>query len=902
MLIRLLVFMKNSLLIFLFLVTAIRGYSQCTLSVSISSSGTAICSGSSVVLTATPSAGTAPYSYAWSTGEVTSSINVNKAGIYTVTVSDKTPGCQPVKQSITITSAAVPNAPTAANVVVCPNSPATLTATAPGGVYQWYDAATGGNFLASGATYVTQPIVANTTFYVQTTINGCASSRSAVNVTLVGNPGREGATVCFGNTATLLGANADTFVWYDAASGGNIVGNGAVFVTPVLFATTTYYLEGITNGCVSQRIPVVAIVTPPPQPPVVTNITICSGSAGSLHATSSSGGTIDWFTAPTGGTSLITSPDYTTPPLSATTTYYVQASVNTCTSSRTPITVTVNPVPSAPVVPAAAVCTGSSATLTPTGPGGTYNWYNAPTGGTLLATGPSFTTPALNNSATYYVDVTNGGCSSSTRTAVNVTVTPPPSSPSASGAIICPGTTAVLTATAPGGVYQWYDAATAGNLLATNTSYTTPVLNATTTYYVQTTVAGCTSGRTPVTVTVLAPPAAPAAPGVNICSGNSATLSVTSPIGNYAWYDAPAGGNLLITGSSVYVTPALSVSTTYYVEAISASGCASIRTPVTVTVTAPPGPPVVSGTIICSGTSTTLTATAAGAVSWYDAASGGNLLATGNSFTTPLLFSNTTYYVVQASGPCFSSPVPVTVSITSVANPQFQYSAGTFCTTAINPTPVINNPSGGTFSAAPAGLVFVSTTTGQINVAASIPGKYVISFAGNGACPTTTNAIINIINTPPDAQFSYGSLCQDLAKALPAFPAGASSGIFSASSPNLVFANPSTGEINLLKSKAGVYNITNTIAAGGTCGSSTFTLAIVVDASVDVVAGPNQVIPFGTTALLAGSITGGATTGTWSGGTGSFSNPTALNAVYTPGPGETSATLTFNICQTSRFM
>jgi len=47
---------------------------------------------------------------------------------------------------------------------------------APGGVYQWWDALTGGNFLGSGATYVTPPINASTAFYVETTI-GAAPAR-----------------------------------------------------------------------------------------------------------------------------------------------------------------------------------------------------------------------------------------------------------------------------------------------------------------------------------------------------------------------------------------------------------------------------------------------------------------------------------------------------------------------------------------------------------------------------------------------------------------------------------------------------------------------------------------------------------------------------------------------------
>jgi len=885
--------MKNSLLLFLLIFAAFRGYGQCTLTVSISSSSPNICSGTSAVLTATPSAGTPPYKYLWSTGETTSSISTNKSGTYTVTVTDNTPGCSPVKQSITIASGTTPNAPTAANVIACPNSPATLTATAPGGIYQWYDAATGGNFLASGATYVTPPIAANTVYYVETTVGGCTSSRTPVLVTVQGKPLIGNATVCSGDVATLLASGSSTYAWYASASGGTVLGTGPSFITPALTVTTVYYVVGTSvNGCVSQPVAVTAFVTPPPAPPTAPNATICSGTATTLHATSPSGGVIDWFAAPTGGTPIISSPDYTTPALNTTTTYYIQTTINTCVSTRTPVTVTVNASPPAPVVPSpGTICSGSVATLTPTGPGGTYSWYNAAAGGILLATGPSFTTPALTNSTTYYVQVNNGGCTSP-RTAVNVAVTQPPSAPSASGVVICSGTTATLTATSPGGIYQWYDAATGGSLLATNTSFTTPILSANTTYYVQTTVAGCTSTRTPVTVSLQPQPSAPTAAGATICSGNTVTLTATGPSGNYAWYDAASVGNFLANGQ-VYVTPILSATTTYYVEYINSSGCQSAFTPVLVTVNPPPTAPVVSGVpAICPGTQATLTATASGTVSWYDAAIGGTLLATGNTFTTPVLNVNTTYYAEQASGSCTSARTPVVVKITPFAVPQFIYPSGTFCPSGPNPTPVINNLSGGTFSATPAGLVFVSTTTGQINVATSTPGTYTVSFAGNGACPASTVASVTI-SSSPNAQFSYSPVyCQSAGTFLPAFAAGASAGVFSATPAGLHFVNTSTGEIDPIQSAPGAYAVTNTIAASGSCPASTFSTTVTINRSATVNGGPDQSVPAGTPVTLAGTISGGAATGTWSGGTGSFSNPNSLNAVYTPGAGETSATLT----------
>ncbi|HTE02062.1 MAG TPA: PKD-like domain-containing protein [Mucilaginibacter sp.] len=882
--------MKNSLLLFLFLLLTLGGYSQtCTLSVNITSSSPAICSGGSILLTATPSGGTAPFTYAWNTGETTQTIPVNKVGTYTVTVTDNTPGCQPVPKSFVVVLGTVPSSPTAAGKTVCRNSSATLTATAPGGTYQWFDAPTGGNFLVANATLVTPPITATTTFYVQTTLSGCTSLRTPVVVNIYPDPNVTRATVCSGSVATLTATRGDSYAWYNVPAGGSILSNASSFVTPPLLSSTAYYVSSINNGCVSPRVRVFAIVTPPLAPPTAPGTAVCAGVAANLHATAPAG-VLEWFNVPSGGTALISSPDYTTPSLATTTTYYVQATLNECSSPRTPVTVTVNPIPAAPTITGPTICTGSSALLTPTGPGGTYQWFDAPAGGNLLFTGNTFGTPALNSSTTYYVQVSNGSCTSG-RTPVTVNVTQPPAAPVASGPLICSGSSATLTATAPGGTYQWFSVPTGGAPLITNATYVTPALITATTYYVQTTVGTCVSPRTAVTVSILPQPTPPTAPSTSVCSGGTATLVASGGLNNYQWYDAATNGNL-VSSSQVFITPPLASTTTYYVQTIS-NGCESTRSAVTVTVNPTPTPPTVSGTTnICPGTSTSLTATAVpGTIQWYDAATGGNLLFTGNPYNTPLLNATTTYYVEVTTATCTSTRRAVTITVINVADPQFQYASGTFCTSGANPAPVINNPAGGTFSALPAGLVFTSTTTGQINVGASAPGTYVVSFAGNGPCPRTTVASINI-SSAPDAQFSYsGPYCQDGTNPLPTFPVGSSAGVFTASPGGLIFVNASTGEINLKASNFGTYTITNTIAATGGCPASVKTSTVTINQVVTVSAGPNQTVPSGTPVQLAGNISGGIATGTWNGGAGSFSNPAILNPIYTPAAGETSVVL-----------
>lgn len=883
--------MKIRSLIYIFLLFfSLRGYSQCTLDFSISQSEPTICSGNSVALTAKTTGGQAPFNYLWSTGETGASINVNKAGTYSVTVTDKTPGCQPLKKSINIISSISPEAPTAKNIIICTNTSATLTATAPGGNYQWYDS--NGNFLANGASYQTPVLTSSATYYVQTTVGGCTSIRTPVNVYITGKPVVTGAVVCAGNVATLLADGGTSYTWYDAPSGGSVVSTAASFTTPVLTATKTYYVVVVSsNGCVSNPTPVKATVTQAPQPPIVANQTVCRGSSANLHA-DAAGGIFNWYNVPQGGVPLISSPDYTTPPLNVTTTYYVENEVNDCVSKRSALTITVAPDVQAPSPQTDSICYNESAVITlPKNGNLTYKWYDSATGGSLVATGLSYTTPVLTASTTYYVQLVNGDCSSS-RTPISVIVENPLSAPSIAGVIVCPGGIATLTATSKGGTYQWFDKANNGNLLSTKNIFTTPPLTANTTYYVQRTMNGCTSTMSPVTVSVLSPPVAPSASNTDVCYGNFAVISASSPNNNYAWYTASTGGTLL-SNAQTYVTPNLTSTTTYYVETMNINGCTSARTPVIVTVDPIPAAPKVTDVTICSGTAATITASVAeGTVQWYNSSTGGQMLTTGATFTTPLLTADATYYVQNVIGQCVGPRAAVNVKINPIIDPQFAYPGGTSCNDAPNTTPVIYNPSGGTFSASPAGLVFKSTQTGEINVSASTPGTYTISFTGKDACPHTSTVTFSVFSKL-DAHFTYnGPYCQDQPNPLPEFSNGSSGGDFTASPAGLVFVSSSTGQINLGASKPGTYSVTNTIHPNGSCVLSTAMTTVTIAERVTVSAGTSQTVQMGTPVQLSGSITGGATKGKWSGGAGSFSDPTSLNPIYTPGAGESIAHLT----------
>jgi gliding motility-associated-like protein len=170
--------------------------------------------------------------------------------------------------------------------------------------------------------------------------------------------------------------------------------------------------------------------------------------------------------------------------------------------------VTINSLPIAPTATGAAIC--GSGTLILNAAGGTagqYRWYTLPTGGTAIAgqTNSAYTTPVITGTTTYYVSINNGTCES-TRTSVIATINTPPAAPTATGNSACgPISISLNAAGGAAGQYRWYTLPTGGTAIAgeTNSIYQTPVISATTIYYVSINNGTCESTRTAATATIL---------------------------------------------------------------------------------------------------------------------------------------------------------------------------------------------------------------------------------------------------------------------------------------------------------------------------------------------------------------------------------------------------------------
>jgi hypothetical protein len=226
---------------------------------------------------------------------------------------------------------------------------------------------------------------------------------------------------------------------------------------------------------------------------------------------------------------------------------------------------------------------------------------------------------------TLTVQLYNGAVAKSTIKTFSISVINTPSVTITGSPYICPGGTATLTASGGGGS-QWYSGGVAvpGATLNTFTTTTVGWYN-----MIKTNLNGCSdSASTGVQVTVASAPTV-AATGTVICSGSSATITLSG------------ASTYTVTGGSNVVSP--TVTTSYSVTGTNTAGCVSGNTAV-VTVTVNPTPSLnitTTNTTICTGESATLTASGASIYVWTPSGNT-NSIAVSPTITTSYTVTGTT--------------------------------------------------------------------------------------------------------------------------------------------------------------------------------------------------------------------------------------------------------------------
>ena len=565
---------------------------------------------------------------------------------------------------------------------VCAGSATTLTATpAAGTTLAWYSSAASTTPLATGSTYTTPVLNANTTYYIGISrAAGCEGNVRVPVVLNVSNPvapavNNTGTAICSTGatqqtTLTLLNPiPGTTYSWYSVSTGGVALATGTTYSPTVPLGTTTFYVEGAIGSCISPTRTTVNVVSTavPVTPTVLTqSVTIQSGQNTTLNAeTSEPGAQLNWYDVASGGTPVATNTsNFTTPILTATTTYYVesQSSNGSCVSAvRVPVTVTVQQSALGGCLEASSQQTtqnGLCLLCSSTDPN------NSVDGNTATAARLTVPLGLINGWIQQTLQFTNPG---KTGDIVDVEL----EIPGGLTNISLLGEVSLAT----------YNGATYNNdrISIDNPSIILQALSGD--RFRASVTAGANFDRVEIRLGGLVALIAnldiyqaayrykaPVITGnTTVCSGQTTTLTAALAVGETVnWYSAATGGASLAS-TAAFTTPVLTTGITYYVE-ITRNGCVnSERNPVQVLVDNPVLPVVdVSPSTICSGQSAALsvqTPVIGTTYNWYDAASGGNLLFTGTSFTTPALTANTDYYVEAVIGSC-STPTRTAVNLT----------------------------------------------------------------------------------------------------------------------------------------------------------------------------------------------------------------------------------------------
>ncbi len=448
--------------------------------------------------------------------------------------------------------------------------------------------------------------------------------------------------------------------------------------------------------------------------------------------------------------------------------------------------------------------------------------------------------------------------------------------------------------------------------------------------------AGCESGTVAFTVTVnpvVTPTVSIAAlPAGPICAGTSVTFTATAvnggPAPTYQWYNGgtPIGGatNATYTSSTLINGDAISV------QIVSNAPCASPTTATSNTITmavnttvtpavsivaAPAGP-------ICAGASVTFTATPVngGASPTYQWYKGASMIVgeTGVSYTSTTLVNGDDITVQMTSNAPCASPATVTSNnIVMTVNPLVTPAVSI----AALPAGAICPGTSVTFTATPVNGGASPTYqwfNGMTPIMGEISATYTSSTLVNGdaitvqmtsnapcASPATvTSNLITMMVTPavtPTVSIT----------ALPAGPICAGTSVTFTAAPVNGGATPTYQWFNGMTPIGGATNATYTsttlvngdaisvqMTSNAPCASPATATSNTINMTVNAPATANAGGPYLTCGQTPVTVTATANgPGTWSGGLGSFANPTSLSTTYTPDAAEVG--LTFNLTWTT---
>lgn len=395
---------------------------------------------------------------------------------------------------------------------------------------------------------------------------------------------------CIGDSLriTVTGDAGSTFNWYKNITDANPFFVGKSYTIAKVTKSDTFVVQAVNGNCSSGYLSVISKASAYPTKLTSVNDSICSGAVANLSGTSDEG-SVEWYTAKTGGIRLFTGNTYVTNALTADTAFYVTANNSGCfyKGARTRVLALVGKAfaPAQPTnVKDTTICLGSSASVilraTPAN-GTSCRWFEDAITNTPLATGNAYTASVNSRGTqTYYVESWNGNCGSG-RLAVNIIAEKAPATFTKAGTIVCFGDSATVFALATYGGVQWYTSKSTASVSSDKryTSYDLPAGNKT--MYFKTVDNTCVNTNwDSVSVTVNAAPEVTSITNDPVCYKGIGQITVQIPSGKVNWYTSDVATSVYATGTTVSLGKMYGNTTLYY--STQSGTCNGVRTPITV--------------------------------------------------------------------------------------------------------------------------------------------------------------------------------------------------------------------------------------------------------------------------------------------------------------------------------
>lgn len=461
--------------------------------------------------------------------------------------------------------------------------------------------------------YITHPGT-----YTVTTMDafGCYATSEPVTIYPLPQaiaPSFNDTIICAGQSIVLNANASNSILWYSSSTSPTPFHIGNNFTTPIINNNTSYFLQTADSVCASVKLEFeINVYTSSLLPSISGDTTICAGQILFLTTPSIPNGNYNW-NGPNGVFSDTSFLSIVAMDNSYSGIYTLSISDTNCISPTEVINVIVTPNPSPYIFPDGTIylCPGNTITLADTSGYANYIWWPS---------GQLGSSQVIDTAGIYFVTAYENGCSGSSNP-VTVTLNNPANNPTATDQTICPNTSVLLTASGTGSL-TWYNDQL--QIVGTGPNYTTPLLDTTTTYYVQSSsIDGCLSEMVPVVVFVvplnLIPPIYFNQP---ICVGQTLMLSTVSVTGATYLWTGPNGFSS--TQQNPVINNVTLLETGNYQLQIQLNACSSqISTTLVIVNENPPIPTITGNAVYCEGDNISLNTNLQGAYSYSWQTAGG---------------------------------------------------------------------------------------------------------------------------------------------------------------------------------------------------------------------------------------------------------------------------------------